>query len=214
MNTSDAFSAGDLLQPVFLLAVLGVASFALTAKNVTHRALAWGVMYACWLTAMCSGSGSAFGAVIFVVLLAVPPLALVLVSWRLPRGRRDTVTAEIGLLILIAIEQWMVGFISSFDNSPEAPIETLFWFLFLAAAFIAAAIPVPTRRIAYGAAALACVLLAVFRDVLLWSETGQHPDVPFNDDLLVAGVFVVIPAIGTLAQIAWWAWRRASSRKA
>lgn len=204
----DIFDTSPVVRLILLLAAVGAVVFALAAKRVTARAVGWGVVYALWFAAICVGGSfweTGFADAVSWAVLALPPVALALASWRLLRGRADTITAEIGLLVLIVIAQWIVVFSFSYDDSAEpAPIEPLIWFLFLAAAFIAAAIPVPTRRIAYGAAALACVLLGVFREWLLWSETGQHPDIPFNDDILVGAVYVGIPVIGAAWQLLWW----------
>ncbi|WP_460498715.1 hypothetical protein [Glycomyces tarimensis] len=217
MNAFESLTTfGDIARLTASLAVFGAIAFALTAKSTTHRVAAWGVAYALWFVALCvagDGAWSSFETVLTYVLLATPALALAVASWTLPRGRRDTVTAEIGLLVLIFFAQWIMNFAHGFDHTGGVSIELLYYFLFLAAAFTAAAIPVPNRRIAYGAAALTCLLLGVFRDVLLYSETGQHPDVPFNDDILVAAVYAGIPALGVLLQIAWWAkTRRARTR--
>lgn len=201
-----------MLRLVLLAAAVGAVVFALAAKRPTARLTAWGAGFACWIAALCAGGSfweGGFAAAVAFAILALPPVALVAASWRLPRGRADAVTAEIGLLVLIVIAQWIVVFSFSHDDAAEpAPVEPLVWFLFLAAAFVAAAVPVPSRRIAYGAAALACVLLGVFQEVLLWSATGQHPDVPFNDDILVGAVYVGIPVVGAVLQLLWWRRRR------
>jgi len=215
MISFDAtLDSSPVVRLVLLLAAVGAVVFALTAKRTAVRAVAWGVMYALWFAGLCTGGnfwGTGFASATSYALLGLPAVALVLASWRLPRGRADTITAEIGLLALIVAAQWVVVFSNSYDAVGEtAPVATLIWFLFLAAAFIAAAIPVPTRRIAYGAAALTCVLLGVFREALLWSKTGQNPDVPFNDDFLVAAVYIGIPAIGVIAQLIHHSRRRSS----
>jgi hypothetical protein len=217
----DDLAISPVLRLIPLAAAVGALVFALAAKRPPARVTAWGLVFACWLAALCMGGNfweSGFDMAVSFATVALPPVALVLASWRLPRGRADTVTAEIGLLVGILIAQWIVVFSFSYDDATasaaplasteSAPVEPLVWFLFLAAAFVAAAVPVPTRRIAYGAAALSCVLLGVFREVLLWSETGQHPDVPFNDDLLVGAVYVGIPVIGAALQLLWWARNR------
>jgi cytochrome c oxidase assembly factor CtaG len=206
----DVFENWPVLQAVLLVAAVAAVVFAFRAARPAARQIAWCLVFACWVAAMCSGGGDgAVAAVVGTATTALPPVALVAVAWRLPRGRADTVTAEIGLLVCVAISLWVVSFSSSYDATGEAPsVGVLVWFLFLAAAFVAAAVPVPSRRIAYGAAALSCVLLGVFREVLLWSETGQHPDVPFNDDLLVGAVYVGIPVVGVALQLLWWARRR------
>lgn len=210
--TDALFESPPVLRLIFVLAAYGAAVFALTAKAATARAVGWAVVYALWIAAICVGGNfweSGFSTVVGFAHLVLPPLALVAASWRLPRGRVDAITAEIGLLVGTALSTWITVFSFAYDSSEDGPpVQTLVWFLFLAAAFAAAAVPVPTRRIAYGAAALACLLVAVFREVLLWAETGQHPDVPFNDDLLAAAVFAGIPLLGALAQILWCARRR------
>ncbi|WP_143014742.1 hypothetical protein [Glycomyces harbinensis] len=195
---------------VFAVAVAAVV-FALRTERPTAGQIAWYVAFLSWGATLCMGGGGegTAAAVVGFAVMALPAVALVLASWLLPRGRSDTVTAETGLLVCIAASMWAAGFSYSYDNSGEtAPVELLVWFLFLAAAFVAAAIPLPSRRIAYGAAALTCVVLGVFREWLLWSETGQHPDIPFNDDYLVAAVYVGIPLIGVALQLLWWARRR------
>ncbi|WP_030156495.1 hypothetical protein [Glycomyces sp. NRRL B-16210] len=218
MEFTDAmFASPPVARLVLVLAAYGAAVFALTAKRVAAGAIGWAVVYACWLVAVCVGGNfweSGFAAAVACAHLALPPLALVAASWRLERGRGDAIAAEIGLLVGTAVATWIVMFSFSYDSSADGvPVANTVWFAFLAAVFVASAFPVPTRRIAYGAAALASAIVAVFGEVLLWSETGQHPDVPFNDDLLVAAVFVGIPLIGTLAQIAWCARRPKTSRE-
>jgi len=210
MNDFDpVLDSSPVLRLIFLLAAVGAIVFAQVAKRRTVRAVGWGVAYVFWFTALFAGGvfwDGGFATVVCWALLGFPAVALVAASWLLPRGRPDTITAEIGLLVLILFSQWIVVF--SFSSEPtygNQPVQILIWFLFLAVAFIAAAIPVPTRRIAYGAAALTCVLLGFFREVLLWSETGQNPDVPFNDDILVGIVYFGIPVIGAVLQLLWWA---------
>ncbi|HEX2144441.1 MAG TPA: hypothetical protein VHG10_08035, partial [Glycomyces sp.] len=78
MFNFDALSGADFLQPIFALACIGAVVYALTAKNVTLRAVAWGVMYACWFTALCSGGEAALAGAVSLALLLVPPVALAL----------------------------------------------------------------------------------------------------------------------------------------
>jgi uncharacterized membrane protein len=80
-----------------------------------------------------------------------------------------------------------------------------------AAVFVAAAWPLPGRRIAYGAAALACVILGIGLRVL-YSDTSYYPGIDFvTKDELFAYAFLGLPALGALLQIAWWARGRVRS---
>lgn len=207
----DVFESSPVPRLILLAAAVAAVVFALMAKRPPARVTGWGVGFACWTAALCAGGSfweDGLAEAVGFAILALPPVALVAASWRLPRGGADAVTAEVGSIAGILIGQWIVVLSFRYDASgAHAPVEPLVWFLFLAAAFTAAAVPVPTRRIAYGAAALACALLGVFREVLLWSETGQHPDVPFNDDLLVGAVYVGVPVAGAALQLLWWARR-------
>jgi hypothetical protein len=208
-ETNPLFATSFSLSVCFLILLAVVCAF--TAKSVAVRAGSWGVVYACWIANALLENGPAFTRIVSLIVFFLPLVLFVPASWRLPRGRGDALTAEIGLLLLILAQHWVVKLVYTYDFTGEvAPVGLLVYFLLLAAVFAAAAILGRGRRFVYGAVALACVLLGVFREVLLWSVTGQHPDVPFNDDYLVAAVYVGIPALGLLAQILWW--RRGASK--
>lgn len=201
----------EIARPAVAVAVfavmVGSAVWALVKRDSKLSAGLWGVATACWLPnyLLAADAPAVLSAVMLVVGVVFPAAALVLAAWRHPRGGAAAITAEVCMLFLLAIMHWGVGFASSYDFTGESTpgVEVLVYFVCIAVAFVVAGIPNPSRRIVYGSVALMLVVLGVFREWLMWSATGQHPDVPFNDDLLVAAVYL-IPVLGTAVQIWWW----------
>ncbi|MFC3493559.1 hypothetical protein [Glycomyces rhizosphaerae] len=183
-----------------------------TASSRRGSAIAWGLAPVAWILALVlwpwlSESGTV-AIVMFVVLLALPAPWLLWASWRMPRPRVDTYLAEGGALLTMLVSVYIAVLVYMIANEGPAPIELMLIFFAAAAVLIAAAWPLPGRRIAYGAAALACVILGIGLRVL-YSDTSYYPGIDFvTKDELFAYAFLGLPALGALLQVAWWLRRK------
>ncbi|MEU6859367.1 hypothetical protein AB0B28_10920 [Glycomyces sp. NPDC046736] len=149
-------------------------------------------------------NGESAALVVLAVVWALPAPWLLWVSWRMPRSRALTYIAEAGALLsgLVALYVTLLEFL--FGRDGPAPLALTLIFLGAAAVFIAAAVPLPGRRIAYGAAALACAVGGI-RLRLLSSETTYYSGTELvTTDELFAWAFLGLPALGALLQLLWW----------
>ncbi|MCC3765151.1 hypothetical protein K3N28_18990 [Glycomyces sp. TRM65418] len=176
-----------------------------TAKSIVTwvaAPVAWFLALLCWLFV---GQGTT---AVLIALLALPAPWLLWTAWRMPRPRLDTYLAEGGALLSGAIALYITVLAYMIANDGPAPLEFMLIYLGAAAVFIAAAIPLPGRRIAYGSAALACVVIGIGLRVLS-SETSYYPGIDWvTKDELFAWAFLGLPALGALLQILWWLRRR------
>ncbi|GAA1673079.1 hypothetical protein GCM10009830_19170 [Glycomyces endophyticus] len=172
--------------------------------------IAWLAAFFTWLfvsaDAMDSGGRTAVGDAVAVVLLGLPAPWLLWASWRMPRPRLDAYLAEAGALATMLASLYIATL--NYMISPPAgpgPIALTVVYLAGAAVLLAAAWPLPGRRIAYGTAALACVVLGVgFR----MGEEGSlfRLDIGFlTQDELFAAVLLGLPAVGAVLEAARWA---------
>ncbi|GAA2141541.1 hypothetical protein GALLR39Z86_04220 [Glycomyces algeriensis] len=153
-------------------------------------------------------------AVVVAVLLSLPAPWLLWASWRMPRPRPDTYVAEAGALLSGAVALYIATLVNMIANEGPAPVVLMVAYLAAAAVFVAAAWPLPGRRIAYGAAALACVILGIGLRVL-YSGTSYYPGIDFiTKDELFVWAFLGLPALGALLQILWWLRSRSRDRSA
>ncbi|MEU5155564.1 hypothetical protein [Glycomyces sp. NPDC021274] len=165
----------------------------------------WAALLVVWVLLISNGPVST---ITFVVLLALPAPWLLWASWRMPRPRVDTYVAEGGALLTGFISLYLATLTYMMFNEGPAPVELMVVYFAAAAVFVAAAVPLPGRRIAYGAAALACVILGVGLR-LLYSGTSFYPGIDFiTKDELFAWTFLGLPALGALLQFLWWLRRR------
>ncbi|MDN3241091.1 hypothetical protein [Glycomyces tritici] len=173
--------------------------------------LIWAALLVGWLYLISNGPVST---ITLVVLLALPAPWLLWASWRMPRPRADTYLAEGGALLTGFIALYLATLTYMMFNEGPAPVELMVVFFAAAAVFIAAAVPLPGRRIAYGAAALACVILGIGLRVL-YSGTSYYPGIDFiTKDELFAWAFLGLPALGALLQVLWWLRGRSRVRSA
>ncbi|THV24248.1 hypothetical protein [Glycomyces paridis] len=168
----------------------------------TAAPVLWLVSFFCWLAFAEPGTQSA--KLLFIVLAAIPVPWLLWASWRMPRPRLDTYVAEGGALLTGFIAMYAVFLAFMLDESGPAPIGFTASFLAIAAVFIAAAWPLPGRRIVYGSAALAAATLAIGLRYL-YSDENYHPGFEsMTQDELLATVVFGLPALGIVLQIVWW----------
>jgi hypothetical protein len=168
----------------------------------------WAVAPVVWFLAIIiwtsTENGSTAATALIAAILALPAPWLLWASWRMPRPRLDTYLAEGGALLCGAVALYLT--VLSFMIGREGPAPVAFTLIYLGAAavFIAAAVPLPGRRIAYGFAGLACATIGIGLRVL-HSETSYYPGIDFmTTDELFAWAFLGLPALGALLQIAWW----------
>jgi hypothetical protein len=196
----------------YLLAMAVLVFVALTSVNATARCLSWIVFMAAWISAFFTFFGYEWDgayttgiemvvATVMWVWVAAPLVAFLLVCWRLPRPRFDTYLAETFLLLTIVIG--LISYASSYGgivaDPAEEQLEGFLVHLGVAAYFAVAAWLVPTRRIVYGAAALAGVVLAATGGVLTATEAGYRMGSEGVQPLFVA-MAVGIPAAGLVLQ--------------
>jgi hypothetical protein len=142
------------------------------------------------------------------VIMALPAPWLLWASWRMPRPALQTYLVEAGALLSGFVALYLSVLIYMIANDGPAPVELMVIFFGAAAVFVAAAWPLPGRRIAYGAAALACVIVGIGLRVL-YSDTSYYPGIDFmTKDELFAAAFMGLPVLGVLLQIAWWVRKR------
>jgi hypothetical protein len=121
----------------------------------------------------------------------------------MPRPRIDTYIAEGGALLTGLVALYVSVLIYMIGNDGPAPVELMIVFFAASAVFVAAAWPLPGGRIAYGSAALACVILGIGLRVL-YSDTSYYPGIDWvTKDELFAWAFLGLPALGALLQILW-----------
>jgi hypothetical protein len=185
-----------------------------TARSGRASSIAWGLAPVAWGLAVLGSSflesvlAPALFIPLFVAIMALPAPWLLWASWRMPRPALPTYLAEGGALLTGFIALYLSVLIYMMFNDGPAPVELMVIFFGAAAVFVAAAWPLPGRRIAYGAAALACVILGIGLRVL-YSDTSYYPGIDWvTKDELFAWAFLGLPALGVLLQIAWWLRRR------
>lgn len=165
----------------------------------------WAALLVVWVLLISNGPVST---VTLVVLLSLPAPWLLWASWRMPRPRLDTYVAEGGALLTGFISLYLATLTYMMFNEGPAPVELMVVYFAAAAVFVAAAVPLPGRRIAYGAAALACVILGIGLR-LLYSGTSYYPGIDWvTKDELFAWTFFGLPALGAALQFLWWLRRR------
>jgi hypothetical protein len=139
-------------------------------------------------------------------ILALPAPWLLWASWRMPRPRAKTYLAEGGALaaMLLSLFVTAVYFLLGADPTETPPAGFTAAYLAAAAVLVAAAWTLPGRRIAYGAAALGCMIFAISVQVPQW-RTGAHLDskAAIADEVLLYVLLGAI-ALGALLQTAWW----------
>jgi hypothetical protein len=197
----------------YLLAMSVLVFVALTSVSPVARVVSWVVFTAAWISAFFTFFGYEWDghytsrletvvATLMWVWVAAPFVVFLLVCWRLPRPRFDTYLAEALLLLPIVIG--LIANSSSYGGDVTDPakyhLEGFLVHLGAAAYFGVAAWLVPTRRIVYGAAALAGVLIAATGGVLTATEAGYRMD-PAGVELLFTALAVGIPAAGLVLQI-------------
>jgi len=195
----------------YSLAMAAALATALTATTVGVRASAWALALVCWFLAFWGWFGYGWTGswwdwaegvvdVLFVVIMALPPVWLLWVSWRMPRPRLDTNIAEAGALLSMA---WALITLVIHISAVVSPYTPAGWlslvFATAATTLVVSAWKLRGRRIAYGAGALACVTMAVGSPVFFPGESaflldGAQPS---------TWVFLGTVAIGVLLQIAW-----------
>lgn len=197
----------------YLLAMAVLVFVALTSVSAVARGLSWVVFTAAWISAFFTFFGYEWDghytsrlesvvAVMMWVWVAAPLVVFLLVCWKLPRPRFDTYLAEAFLLLPIVIG--LIGYSSSYGGIVADPaeyhLEGFLVHLGAAAYFGVAAWLVPTRRIVYGAAALAGLVIAAIGGVLTVTEAGYRMD-PAGVELLFVAMAVGMPAVGLVLQI-------------
>jgi hypothetical protein len=196
----------------YLLAIAVAAYVAFTSVSPAAKSLFWIVLAFAWIATFmayfiyANGEAGHPGWVVavaetsIVVWMAVPLVLFLLVCWKLPRPRVDTYVAEAALLSLIAL--YLYNYFSAYDVE-GVPLEPILVAVGLAAYFGFAAWLVPTRRIVYGAIALAGIAIAACAAELFALDTGNYADGEFTPQNLLDLLLIGIPAIGLVAQIVW-----------
>ncbi|PRY59175.1 hypothetical protein [Glycomyces artemisiae] len=176
-----------------------------TAKSVAG----WVAAPVAWMLALVGWLFLSGGTIaVLVVLLAIPAPWLLWTAWRMPRPRAGTYFAEAGALLTGAVALYLTVLAFMIAREGPAPLAFMFIYFGAAAVFVAAAVPLPGRRIAYGAAALACVVIGVGLRVLS-SDTSYYPGIDWvTKDELFAWAFLGLPALGAALQVLWWLRRR------
>lgn len=171
--------------------------------------VAWGLSPVAWFLAFFAWvftSGSSGHTAIGIVILALPAPWLLWASWRMPRPAVRTYLAEGGALAGMLVSLFVTAVYFLLGADPNATPSLGFTAVYLAAAavLVAAAWPLAGRRIAYGAAALGCIVFALAVQVPQWrTESGSDAKVAYADEVLVY-VLLGLSALGALLQIAWW----------
>jgi hypothetical protein len=196
----------------YLLAIAVAAYVAFTSVSPAAKSLFWIVLAFAWIATFmayfiyANGEAGHPGWVVavaetsIVVWMAVPLVLFLLVCWKLPRPRVDTYVAEAALLSLIAL--YLYNYFSAYDIE-GVPLEPILVAVGLAAYFGFAAWLVPTRRIVYGAVALAGIAIAACAAELFALDNGNYADGEFTPQNLLDLLLIGIPAIGLVAQIVW-----------
>lgn len=191
---------------------MNTASNTVDRSGRTKAVVAWALAPVAWflifLAALFLPNGDSWGMAAIAVVLALPAPWLLWTAWRMPRPRVDTYVAEGGALLsgMIAFYATVLAFMIAREG--PAPIAFTVISLAAAAVFVAAAVPLPGRRIAYGFAALACAVIGIGLRVL-HSDTSYYPGIDWiTKDELFAWAFLGLPALGALLQVLRWARRR------
>jgi hypothetical protein len=197
-----------------LLAMAVLVVVAVTSVSAVARCVSWVAFMAVWLAAFFTFWGYEWDghytsrletvtATLIWVWVAAPFVAFLVVCRRLPRPRFDTYLAEALLLLPIVIG--LIANSSSYGDAVTDPakyqLEGFLVHFGAAAYFGVAAWLVPTRRIVYGAAAVAGLVIAAAGGMLTATEAGYGMD-PALVELLFTAMAVGIPAAGLVVQIA------------
>jgi hypothetical protein len=141
-----------------------------------------------------------------IAVLSLPAPWLLWASWRMPRPRVKTYLAEGGALaaMLLSLFVTAVYFLAAANPNETASPGFTAAYAAAAAVLIAAAWPLPSRRLAYGLPALGCAAFAISVQVPQW-RTGEHLEsaIATADEVLLY-LLVGAIALGVLFQIAWW----------
>lgn len=200
-----------------VLAMMVTVAVAMTSASAIARVVSWlalipaGIVaFIVWWVGYGIDSGLAWTdpvtEVLFMVAIAVPPVAFLLVCWRSERPSVATYVGEAVLLFIIGFLLWLyAGNFREFNLEDGTSVPTMLIFLGAAVFFAVAAWLVPTRRIFYGAVALDGAVMVGL--ALLGFSTVTDPTDPMNLIMnpAFAAVAIIIPIVGALLQIAWWA---------
>ncbi|SDE03921.1 hypothetical protein [Glycomyces harbinensis] len=183
-----------------------------TASRGVAPAIAWGLAPIGWFLLLMGWvglDGDLSGPVqtaLGIAILVLPAPWLLWASWRMPRPQVKTYLAEGGGLaaLLLSLFVTAVYFLLGADPTETASMGFTAVYFAAAAVLIAAAWPLPGRRIAYGVAALGCAIFAISVQVPQW-RTGAHMDskLAIADEVLLNLLLGSI-VLGMLLQIAWW----------
>jgi hypothetical protein len=218
----EGVESGAAMVP-YLLAIAVAAYVAFTSVSPAAKSLFWIVLAFAWIATFMAyfiydnwvfenGESGHPGWVVavaetsIVVWMAVPLVLFLLVCWRLPRPRVDTYVAEVALLALIAL--YLYNYFSAYDIE-GVPLEPILVSVGVAAYFGFAAWLVPTRRIVYGAVALAGIAVAACSARLFALDNGNYAEGEFTPQNLLDLLLIGIPAIGLVLQIVWHQRRKA-----
>jgi hypothetical protein len=205
------------------LAMAVAVTVAFTSASTTARVISWlmvpvSLAAATWYWFLIAYYGTDLGGitalseVLFWGMAAAVPVLFLVVSWRSPRPNVATYVAEailllfIGWALLITIEEF--GSIEA--EAGERRVGAVLIFLGAAAYFGLTTWLVRSRRLFYGACALACAVVAAWGTLGGTTATGYYEGdpIPVVHPVLLAAAWS-LPAIGALAQVAWWVRGRA-----
>ncbi|WP_112134770.1 hypothetical protein [Glycomyces dulcitolivorans] len=190
MNTTSQTTAAKGIVPAVLW---GLAPFA------------WFFLLVGWLDLDGELSGPVQTA-LGIALLSLPAPWLLWASWRMPRPRVKTYLAEGGALaaMLLSLFVTAVYFLGAANPNETASPGFTAAYAATAAVLIAAAWPLPSRRLAYGLPALGCAAFAISVQVPQL-RTGEHLEsaIATTDEVLLY-LLVGTIALGALLQIASW----------
>ncbi|MBO3735225.1 hypothetical protein [Glycomyces niveus] len=208
--------AGPAVIPCALaMAVAVVVAF--TSASTAARAIAWlavpaSVAAAFWYWFLIAYYGTdlagvtAISEVLVWCMAGALPVLFLVVCRRSPRPDAATFVAEAVLLLVVgwALSAVIGQFGGLEAEAGERQTGAVLIFLGAAAYFGVAAGLVRTRRLFYGACALACFVVAAWGTVGGTTATGSYEGspIPVVHPLLHAAAWS-IPAIGALLQIAW-----------
>jgi hypothetical protein len=141
-----------------------------------------------------------------IAILVLPVPWLLWASWRMPRPQVRTYLAEGGALaaLLLSLFVTAVYFLLGADPTETAPLGFTVAYVAAAAVLIAAAWPLPGRRIAYGVPALGCAIFAISVQVPQW-RNGAHmgSKLAIADEVLL-NILLGAIVLGAVLQIARW----------
>lgn len=183
-----------------------------TASKGVAPAIAWGLAPFGWFLLLTGwldldGSLSApLQTALGIVVLSLPVPWLLWASWRMPRRRVKTYLAEAGALAAMLLSLFVTAVYFLIGSSPDhtAPVGFTVAYAAAAAVLIAAARPLPSRRIAYGTAALGCAAFAVSVQMPQWRYARNDSMLAVADEVMLYVLMGSI-ALGALLQTAWWA---------